>query len=76
MVTHLENLEEGTPEELQAFREVWHDPAECSAHKFTLWLQRRGPGEKLGVGGASTLLDVVVIKTDLAWRMPYQRDTP
>ena len=51
---HLENFKEGTPEELEVFRDVWHAPVECSANEFTLWIQRRGAGEKLGVGGGGS----------------------
>lgn len=49
MAIPLENFKEGVPKELEAFWDVWRAPAEGSAYKFSLWIQKRGPGENLGV---------------------------
>lgn len=70
---HLGNFGEGTPEELEAPGCAWSSPAECSAHEL-----RGTEGRGWGKLHTPTVyrLDVIVIKTDSVWHMPYLSDTP
>lgn len=72
---HLGNFGEPFPHppELEALGHVWHSPAECSAYEL-----RETEGWRWGKLHAPTIykFDVVVIKTDLVWQVPYLSDIP